>query len=411
MVPLRSNGETDELPSKMCKDNNLYPADFRTRTWDPESERRWQHEPHDVVPRAAHYPLFHRHADAEDQSSASEDEESEQPCIGWRSLIVGIGLTLLVLTCWLCVMSHIGGESRGGGSPMVAPSSPTVQPEVKNLVDPAHAAKHDVTRHPNVTDHDVMQIPVTTSAPRPSPPNLHDGNICKDNEEHFAGLCYKKCSIMTDNSHTIRTSPWTCCERRPCFVNQRLHVGLRIACVGFAVSGDGKCPHMPGACLDNEETMLGICYKKCSLLTNKNFPHRVGPATCCKTGGLSCLYFWKTYTSKEFNVGGGRQGVGACFEDEEMMLGTCFKKCSILTDNTHPHRLGPFTCCGARQKFPHVEGGVWHLGCLDLRKMTSRPNFAVNGNRTEVEYGSAHLPLEHLTEVEGNSSHDMRLQI
>jgi len=188
-----------------------------------------------------------------------------------------------------------------------------------------------------------------------------------------------------------------------------LRIGLKIACTGYAVSGEGKCPHTPGACLDNEETMLGVCYKKCSLLTNKNYPYRVGPATCCKMGGLSCLYFWKTYTSKEFDVGGGRQGVGACFEDEEMMLGMCYKKCSLLTDDTHPHRLGPFTCCGARQKLPHIQGGVWHFGCLDLRKSKSRPSFAIVGNRTDVEYGGAHLPLKQLTEVEGTNSNGMLL--
>jgi len=43
--------------------------------------------------------------------------------------------------------------------------------------------------------------------------------------------------------------------------------------------------------------------------------------------------------------------------------------------------------------------------------MQSRPNFAINGNRTEVEYDRAHLPLKHLTEVEGNSSNNMLLQV
>mmetsp|Transcript_38782 Transcript_38782/g.76864 ORF Transcript_38782/g.76864 Transcript_38782/m.76864 type:complete len:412 (+) Transcript_38782:9-1244(+) len=387
MAPRRAD------PTAHYYDNN-YPADFRTGTF-PESERKRPWEPVATEPRAVQISGSHRHKDADDSPSASEEEEAEPPCVSWRSLIVGIGLTLLALACWLGVMSHSGGR-RHGGSPVAPPVSPTVKPAVKNLVDPTHAAR---------------SVVLTTPAPSPPSPNLHDGNVCKDNEEHFAGLCYKKCSIMTDNKNTIRTSPWTCCERRPCFVNQRLHIGLRVACVGFAVSGDGKCPHMPGACLDNEETMLGVCYKKCSMLTNKNYPYRVGPATCCKTDGLSCLYFWKTYTSKEFDVGGGRKGDGACFEDEEMLLGTCYKKCNLLTDGSHPHRLGPFTCCGARQKFPHIEGGVWHLGCLDLRKMQSRPNFAINGNRTEVEYDRAHLPLKHLTEVEGNSSNNMLLQV
>lgn len=393
MAPHRSNGEGDQpavQDPKIYKDDGLYPPDFSTGTWASDSERRKQREHFIGEPRAVH-THHRRYADAENSPSASEEEEPAGAggCIGWRCLIIGIGLLLLALACWLGYMSHS------------MPRQPT-KPHAKA----AHVVKHDVPRHLPGKDRSIVPVPVTTQAPGPSPPNLHDGNVCKDNEEIFAGLCYKKCSIMTDSSHTIRTSPWTCCERRPCFVNQRLQIGLRLACVGYAISGDGKCPHMPGACLDNEETMLGVCYKKCSQLTNKGYPYRVGPATCCKTDGLSCLYFWKTYTSKEFDVGGGRKGLGACFEDEEMMLGTCYKKCSLLTDDTHPHRLGPFTCCGAQQKFPHIEGGVWHLGCLDLRKMKSRPNFVFQGNRTEVEYGSSHLPLKHLTEVEGNSSND-----
>jgi len=43
--------------------------------------------------------------------------------------------------------------------------------------------------------------------------------------------------------------------------------------------------------------------------------------------------------------------------------------------------------------------------------MKSSLNYSVYGNRTEMEYDSPHLPLKHLTEVEGNSSNDMLMQV
>merc|ERR1719221_1116008 len=112
--------------------------------------------------------------------------------------------------------------------------------------------------------------------------NLHDGNTCEDKEEHFGGLCYKKCSLLTGGENPIRTSPWTCCERHPCGLhNQKGTVGHEIFCDGYDVSAEGACPHKPGACLEDEELFLGICYKKCSILTQDSFPNRVTPVTCC----------------------------------------------------------------------------------------------------------------------------------
>jgi len=234
--------------------------------------------------------------------------------------------------------------------------------------------------------------------------NLHDGNVCKGDEELLAGLCYKKCRLLTGGFNPIRTSPWTCCNQRPCRLNQQLRIGMRVACSGYAVSSDGSCPHRPGACLDDEELLLGVCYKRCRLLTAGKYPNRVAPATCCKTSGLSCLDFRKDYTSREFAVGGGRDQPGACFRDEEMILGTCYQKCSLLTNDMYPHRVGGFTCCRARKWLPHIQGGVWHLGCFNLFKHKSSASFARRDdlrNRTSVAYDAIHLPLKGLTEAKG----------
>merc|ERR1740138_2009103 len=80
-------------------------------------------------------------------------------------------------------------------------------------------------------------------------------------------------------------------------------------CHGFDVSGDveGKgCPHSPGTCLEDEEFSLGMCYKKCSILTEGKYNYRVAAATCCEGEGLNCLeHFWHSKTSKSFATGGG----------------------------------------------------------------------------------------------------------
>lgn len=222
-----------------------------------------------------------------------------------------------------------------------------------------------------------------TVAPTPRPTTnaftLQDQhNSCTNKEELFGGLCYKKCSLLTGGKDPIRTSPWTCCKSHPCSFNQKGSLGSHVACAGYDISGDGICPHEPGHCLADEEMLLGICYKKCSLLTKQDFPHRVGPATCCKDSGLHCLDFRKDYTSEEFDVGGSgsQDDDSACGPEGELWLGMCYKKCSILTGNTHPHRIAAATCCRVSSRFLHKStDGTWHLGCLDFRQDETRLEF------------------------------------
>mmetsp|Transcript_53132 Transcript_53132/g.151401 ORF Transcript_53132/g.151401 Transcript_53132/m.151401 type:complete len:620 (+) Transcript_53132:89-1948(+) len=107
-------------------------------------------------------------------------------------------------------------------------------------------------------------------------------NTCEPDEERLGVLCYKKCSLLTNGYYPIRTSAMTCCSSHPCgFFNQKHDIGF---CSGFSVAGgnSGACPHSPGGCAENEEFYLGQCYKRCSLLTENLYPHRVAPATCCK---------------------------------------------------------------------------------------------------------------------------------
>mmetsp|Transcript_63309 Transcript_63309/g.175527 ORF Transcript_63309/g.175527 Transcript_63309/m.175527 type:complete len:297 (+) Transcript_63309:116-1006(+) len=134
--------------------------------------------------------------------------------------------------------------------------------------------------------------------------NMTDGNVCRDDEELLNSLCYKKCNLLTNGTHPIRTSPWHCCSEKPCFLNQLQRLGV---CGGFSVAGGegGSCPHAPGACLKNEEFHGGHCFKKCGLLTNGSYPTRVGAYTCCRVSGFRCYFPSNLMTRGIFNVAGG----------------------------------------------------------------------------------------------------------
>merc|ERR1712187_468596 len=112
--------------------------------------------------------------------------------------------------------------------------------------------------------------------------HTHDGNQCEDNEEILAGLCYKKCSILTNGEYPQRSTAFTCCKTVACLLQQSLGGDCPVPCHGYDVSGHDTCPHPPGGCLDDEELFLGLCYAKCDLLTNGQYPYRVAPLTCCR---------------------------------------------------------------------------------------------------------------------------------
>jgi len=97
---------------------------------------------------------------------------------------------------------------------------------------------------------------------------LHDGNKCPDDEEEYpktGGTCFKKCSELTGGAYPIRSTAFSCCKSEPCGVsNSKIHLSF---CGGFDVAGDAEgngCPASEGACLEDEELLGGICYKKCS---------------------------------------------------------------------------------------------------------------------------------------------------
>ncbi|CAJ1333288.1 unnamed protein product, partial [Effrenium voratum] len=168
---------------------------------------------------------------------------------------------------------------------------------------------------------------VSASATNPMAPseNLVDGNKCCDDEEKFEGLCYKKCSILTNGAYKTRVSAFQCSESSDFqdFFKSKTE-GFPIPCTGFDIAGDEcakGCPHNEGACLVTEEMHLGKCYKKCSELTGKEYPVRTSADTCCKTKNLlECFSPANTKFSPDFNVGGGLSGKEADVHSPEVKL-------------------------------------------------------------------------------------------
>lgn len=157
-------------------------------------------------------------------------------------------------------------------------------------------------------------VPTQPTNPLAPAEDTNDGNKCYDDEEDHLGLCYKTCSLLTNGKAPHRTSGFTCVKSSSFTDAFSPKVEGLVPCKGFDVAGDtagGGCPHFHGACLVDEEMSLGKCYKKCSILTQSQYPHRTSMGTCCKTTNfIECLNPAEFKMSADFMVGGGTKGDG-----------------------------------------------------------------------------------------------------
>jgi hypothetical protein len=137
---------------------------------------------------------------------------------------------------------------------------------------------------------------------------------CASNEESFMGACFKKCSILTSGNYTYRFAPSGCCKHEAgsmkCILPSEVDVSLPIPGYKYFVDGGGNMPHLKGSCDVNEESYMGLCYKKCDLLTNDEYKFRITANTCCKKSPC-----WNPFNLKTrgigchgFGVGGGLPG-------------------------------------------------------------------------------------------------------
>lgn len=239
-----------------------------------------------------------------------------------RALAAAFGVVLL----GVAALTARAAQTRAGGSPTLRAGGAGLETSQlsedsglmdtaavqlgKELFDAKEQDLFDLGYHGNGGDNAPAREEATSVASAPAE-DMHDGNLCDEDEELFAKLCYKKCSLITNGKYPKRTSAWSCCaagdEGEKCgLFNQKLSLKI---CSGYDVSGDragNGCPHPAGACLENEEVHLGRCFKKCGELTDGAYPTRVAAATCCKAAEeWKCLDPRNVKTRPSFDVGGG----------------------------------------------------------------------------------------------------------
>lgn len=153
------------------------------------------------------------------------------------------------------------------------------------------------------------------AASAPAAPGTSSGS-CDSNEELYLGTCYKKCSIMTNGTYAKRIAPTGCCRElsAKCILSSEVDFNGIFPGQGYNVDGQNGKPHPPGICDGNEELFAGMCYKKCSILTNSEYKERSGPNTCCKASPC-----WNPFevesvggTCSGYAVGGGVIGDHNC---------------------------------------------------------------------------------------------------
>jgi len=145
--------------------------------------------------------------------------------------------------------------------------------------------------------------------------SVADGEQCCSFEELYAGMCYKKCSLLTNGTHPNRVSPTSCCKSSSvyCMLPSNVRMSGFLPGTGFNVNDEGGAPHAPGICDGNEEMFAGQCHKKCAVLTNNEYPIRSGGSTCCKK--MPCLWGIATVGTAPctgYNVGGGLVAAHKC---------------------------------------------------------------------------------------------------
>merc|ERR1719203_2324367 len=109
---------------------------------------------------------------------------------------------------------------------------------------------------------------------------LYKGWPCKKDERLFQNLCYVDCGKATGGHHPLRVDSCTCCKEVPCV---QLAGRFTKNCA-LLDAGDNALqpapPALPNCHTPHEELFMGLCYKKCDLLTRSRYPIRTGMNTC-----------------------------------------------------------------------------------------------------------------------------------
>eukprot|EP00930_Biecheleria_cincta_P006902 TRINITY_DN107_c0_g1_i1.p1 TRINITY_DN107_c0_g1~~TRINITY_DN107_c0_g1_i1.p1 ORF type:complete len:554 (+),score=115.37 TRINITY_DN107_c0_g1_i1:106-1662(+) len=142
--------------------------------------------------------------------------------------------------------------------------------------------------------------------------------------------------------------------------------------------GDGN------PCPDDEESLGGLCYKKCSDLTGGTHPIRTSAFACCaskpctfsntKTNMGLC---WGYDVAADSMHNSCPNTPGACLTNEEEFDGMCYKKCSDATQGAYPTRVAAATCCKKKG---------WE--CWLLVNLKTDPSFGAGGGAADGNSGT-----------------------
>lgn len=148
-------------------------------------------------------------------------------------------------------------------------------------------------------------------------------------------------------------------------------------------------------CQDDEELFNGLCYKTCRLLTGGSSPVRTSPWTCCGDPCNPSSLKHNVGMCSGFDIAGGDgkscpHDPGACYADEELHIGQCYKKCSALTQGKFPYRIAGATCCRAKG-----------YGCFKPWNLKTKPNYSTGGSQSCANGAMCgpHAPVKSLTEA------------
>lgn len=181
-----------------------------------------------------------------------------------------------------------------------------------------------------------------------------EGSICDEGKEYWWGLCYDKCSDLTNGEYTHRAGGCKCCkDDGACDEPSRFSVSCEKYSNSPVEPIEKPMLTVPGNCESGEELFSALCYTRCRDVF-PDYPYRIGPCHCCDSPGSSCYKDPAHYIANcaALNVGSNKARAvhppdAVCDSAEDYFSGLCYAKCGILTAGEYSIRSGACSCCSS----------------------------------------------------------------
>lgn len=264
-------------------------------------------------------------SDSSDADVAMQSHARDARCRKLSLFLLVSGALLSFVGCYLLVVKGGGAQNPAVTTSAAARQEKMASPVVAAGVPPPVAAFTSPTAPQSVEP--TLAIPSESVLPQcikggdasNRAEYLTDGNVCRDTEELYGGVCYRKCECFMNVAGAVRKSAFSCCNPLVADCSNDLDflkwsTPSLVPCEGYAVSSaddTSACSHLPGACRSTDEQNFQMCYKKCSSFDSSAYPFRVAAATCCavdpKVDIFACLPFFgsASKTDAKYNIGGG----------------------------------------------------------------------------------------------------------